>query len=174
MEDSNTLIIIISVAAAAVIGIGIFFLLRFLRGTIKVQLPETAFSPGDEVKGSFELHVKKAIQGKRLLVSLIGTQHTRTTRDGKTESHTREVFRKEEVIEQGRDYRSGFRQTYNFTLAIPKGSDKEQILQGVVNTLLTVANIASRSRMDIRWKLEARLQAKGIDLVGSRKVRVND
>jgi capsular polysaccharide biosynthesis protein len=45
MEDSNTLIIIISVAAAAVIGIGIFFLLRFLRGTIKIQLPVTAFSP---------------------------------------------------------------------------------------------------------------------------------
>jgi hypothetical protein len=76
MEDSLTLIIIISVAAAAVIGIGIFFLLRFLRGTIKVQLPVTAFSPGDEVKGSFELHVKKPIQSKRLLVSLIGTQHT--------------------------------------------------------------------------------------------------
>jgi hypothetical protein len=173
MEDSNLQILIISIVAAIVIGIGIYFLLRFLRGTIKLQLPLTAFSPGEEVKGSFELHVKKPIQGKRLLVSLIGTQHTRTTRNGKTETHSQEVFRKEDVIEKERDYRAGFRETYNFTLAIPKGSSEEEMLQGVANTLMMAANIARRSRTDVRWKLEARLQAKGIDLVGSKKVSVN-
>ncbi len=174
MEDSNILIIIISVAAAVVIGIGIYFLLRFLRGTIKLQLPMTSFSPGDIIKGSFELLAKKPIQGKRLVVSLIGTQHTKTTRDGKTESHSREVFRKEEVIEQDRDYRAGFRETYNFTLGIPKAGEKEQMAQDVAKTIMMVANIAGRSRTDIRWKLEARLEAKGIDLVGSRKVNIND
>ncbi len=173
MEDSLTLIIIISVVAAAVIGVGIFFLLRFLRGSIKLQLPITSFSPGDEITGSFELHAKKPIQGKRLVVSLIGTQHTRTTRNGKTESHSNEIFRKEEVIEKERDYRAGFRETYNFSLGIPKGNDNEQMLQGVANTLMMAANIASRSRTNIRWKLEARLVAKGIDLVGSKKVSVN-
>ncbi len=174
MEDPVTLIIIISVAAAAVIGVGFFFLLRFLRGSIKLQLPISAFSPGDEIKGNFELHAKKPIQGKRLVVSLIGTQHTRTRRDGKTESHSREIFRKEEVIEQARDYMAGFRENYNFTLGIPKGSDKEQVLQGLANTLMMAANIASRNRTDIRWKLEARLEAKGIDLVGSKKVSINE
>lgn len=173
MENSNILIIIIAIAIVALIGIGIFFLLRFLRGTVKLSLPLTSFSPGEDIKGSFELHVKKPIQGKRLLVSLIGTQNTRTTRNGKTESHTQEVFRKEELIEQGRDYQAGFRETYHFTLGIPKGSDQEQMLQGVAKSLMMAANIASRSRTDIRWKLEARLEARGIDLVGSKRVRLN-
>ena len=173
MEDSNTLIIIIAIAAAIAIGIGIYFLLRFLRGTIKLSLPMTAFSAGDEVKGSFELHVKKPIQSKRLLVSLIGTQHRRTKRNGKTESHSHEVYRKEEVIEQGRQYQAGFREIYHFKMAIPKASDNEQMLKSAANTVMMAADIVSGSRTETRWKLEARLEAKGIDLVGSRRVKLN-
>ncbi len=173
MENTNTLILIVSIAAAVVIGIGIFFLLRFLRGTIKLSLPLTAFSPGDEIKGSFELHVKKPIQGKRLIVSLIGTQHRRTKRNGKTESHTQEVYRKEEVIEQGRQYQAGLRETYHFTMVIPEESDNEQMLKSAAKTVMMAADIVSGSRTQTRWKLEARLETKGIDLVGWKRVKLN-
>lgn len=173
MEDSSILILIIAIVAAVVVAIAIFFLLRFLRGTIKLHLPVTAFSPGDEIRGKFDLHAKKPIQGKRLVVSLIGTEHTRTTRNGKSDSHAREVFRKEEVIEQARDYPAGFRDHYEFTLAMPKESDEEHALQGLAKTLMTAVNIASHSRTYVRWKVEARLEAKGIDLVGSKRVSVN-
>ncbi len=103
MTDSTILTIIIAVAAVAVIGTGAFLLARHLRGKIRINLPVTGFDPGDIIKGSFELHAKKPIKGKRLIVTLIGTQHIRTKRGDKTETHSHEVYRKEEIIEESRD-----------------------------------------------------------------------
>ncbi len=173
MTDSAILTIIIVIAAVAIVATGGFFLARHLRGKIKLSLPVTGFDPGDPIKGSFELHAKKPISGKRLIVRLIGTQQIRTKRGDKTETHSQEVYRKEEIIEESRDYPAGFRERYSFELTAPKSGQSELPDNDMVKTIVSTAQMMGNRRIQMRWKLEARLVAKGIDLVGSRRVYVN-
>lgn len=173
MTDSTILIIIVVIVALALIATGGYFLARHLRGKIKLSLPVTGFDPGDPIKGSFELHAKKPISGKRLIVSLIGTQHIRTKRGDKTETRTHEVYRKEEIIEEAREYPAGYRNSYYFELTAPQSGQSELPGGELVKTLVSAANMIGNQRIQMRWKLEARLVAKGIDLVGSRRVYVN-
>ena len=173
MTDSTILIIIIAVLAVAAIATGVFFLARHLRGKIRLNLPVTGFDPGSAIKGSFELHAKKPISGKRLIVSVIGTQRVRTRRGDKTETHSHEVYRKEEIIEEGRDYPAGYQKVYDFELTAPKSLQSELPDNDVLKTLVSAANVIGNRRAEMRWKLEARLVAKGIDLVGSKRIYVN-
>ena len=174
MTDSSILTIIITVAAIALIATGAFFLARYLRGKIKLQLPVTGFNPGDPIKGSFELHAKKPITGKRLIVRLTGTKHIRTKRGDKTETHSHEIFRKEELIEESRDYPAGFRESYAFEIAAPQSGQSEVPGGDLLKTLSSTVDMIGNRRVEIRWKLEARLIAKGLDLVGSRRIYINE
>ena len=173
MTDSTIFTIIIAVVAIGIIATGGFFIARHLRGKIRLSLPVTGFDAGDPIKGSFELHTKKPISGKRLIVRLIGTQHIRTRRGDKTETHSHEVYRKEEVIEESRDYPAGYRNTYSFELTAPKSGLSEMPGSDLVKNLASAASMIGNRRVQMRWKLEARLVAKGIDLVGSRRIYVN-
>ncbi len=173
MTENTILTIIIAVAAVAAIATGVFFLARYLRGKIRLNMPVTAFDMGDTIKGSFELHAKKPISGKRLIVRLIGTQHIRTKRGEKTETQTHEVFRKEEIIEDSRDYPAGFRERYAFELPTPKAGQSGLPDNELLKTLASTARMIGNQRTKMRWKLEARLVAKGIDLVDSKRVYVN-
>jgi len=174
MSDSNVIIFIVSIVGTIIIGVGVFFLLRFLRGTIKVHLPQTAFNPGEEIKGTFDLHVKKPIHGKRLVAGLIGTQHVRSNRKNESDTRTDEVFRQETVLESDTGYRAGYSQTYSFSISIPEAMQTGNIDNPLAKSLVVLANMANRSRIEMRWKVEVRLEAKGIDLVGNKKVYVNN
>ena len=174
MEDNTILIIVISVFVLILGGTGIYFLLRFLRGKITLSLPVTTFSPGDTIKGSFELHTKKAIIGRRLIVSLIGTQHERTRqKDGKTSSRSHEIFRQEVLIEEAREYPAGYKEVYPFELPVPASDRPEFMNNELLRSLVSAASFFGNRRIEVRWRLEARLQAKGIDLARSHRVTLN-
>lgn len=174
MEDSTILIIVISIFVLILLGTGVYYLLRFLRGKITLSLPVTTFSPGDTIKGSFELHAKKPINGKRLVVSLIGTQHERTRqKDGKSNSRSYEIFRQEILIEEAREYPAGYKEVYPFELPVPASDGPEFMNNDLLRSLVSAASFLGNRRIEVRWRLEARLQAKGIDLAGSRRVTLN-
>lgn len=159
MEDSTVLILVISVFALIAGGTGLYFLLRFLRGTIKISLPVTTFSPGDVIRGSFELHAKKAVSGKRLIVTLIGTRHERRRdKDGKSESRSQEIFRKEVVVEEARDYPAGFKESYQFELPIPDSNRADSAASDMLQNIVSAANMLSNRRVEIRWKPGLRLR----------------
>ena len=82
--DKTTVLILIALAVIAVLGaIAAYFIVRFMKGTIKLLLPRTAFNAGDVITGSFDLHAKKDIEAYKLIVSLVGVQVTKTYEDGK-------------------------------------------------------------------------------------------
>lgn len=89
MSEQTVMILVAVVLGAGLLGVAAYYLVRFLRGSIKVSLPSSAYNPGDAIAGSFELHARKPIQGKRLVVSLIGVEVTRTREDGKRISNGR-------------------------------------------------------------------------------------
>lgn len=173
MEDNTILIIIAVVAGIAIFAVAGYHVARFMRGSIKISLPQTAFDPGSAIKGSFELTTRKAIEGKQLIVSLIGAEITEIRKNDKTETRRQEIFRNEKQIEKERDYQAGFVKTYEFEIPVPKFNSPEFLNSPVGSAIASAASILTNRRTRIEWKLQARLVAKGIDLVGSKKISIN-
>ncbi len=173
MTDNTILIIVLSVAGIVLIGVAVYYLLRFMRGTIKMTLTQTAFNPGETISGSFTLHTKKPIEGNRLIVSLIGVQETKTRDGDKTESHSREIYRNEVLIEGNKAYPAGYQATHNFEIPTPDTGSQEFLNSGVGQALTAAFSLLGNRRTEFRWKVEARLDAKGIDLATSKRVTLN-
>ena len=68
MPDNTLLIVICAVLALLLIGVVIYFVMRFMRGSITLTMPQTSFGAGQFVTGSFDLLTKKSIQGNQLVV----------------------------------------------------------------------------------------------------------
>jgi len=170
----HTLLIVLAVAACGVIAAIIaYYVVRFMRGTIRLSLPRTAFNPGDAITGSIELHTKRAVRGNRLLVSLIGTQVTHTRDDGKTRTRSREVYRDDVLLEEGKEYRAGYTATHDFELPAPNMNSPEFLNSTAAQALTTALRLLSNRSTRLKWKVEARLDAKGVDLATAKHVSIN-
>ena len=173
MPENTVLIVIAIVVGGGALAAIAYYIARFMRGTIKLSLSRTAFNPGDTINGSFDLHTKKAIQGNKLIVSLIGMQVTKTYEDGKTRTRSREIYRDEVIVEEAKAYGAGSMATYNFEISTPDMQSPE-FLNSTVGQALTVAfRLLSDRSTRLKWKIEARLDAKGVDLATAESVSIN-
>jgi len=173
MNDNYVLIIIAVVAGSALVGVGVYYVLRFMRGSIKLTLQKTAFDAGETIRGSFHLITKKDIQGNKLVVSLIGKQVIKTNRGEKSETEHREVYRNEVLIEGARLYNAGYSSKYDFEIPVPDPKSQELINSPMVQKMISAMRILGNTRSHMKWRIEARLDAKGIDLASSQPVSIN-
>jgi len=173
MSSSTILVLIAVVVCSGVIALIAYYVARFMRGAIKLSLPLTALNPGDTITGSFDLHTKKAIQGNKLIVSLIGTQVTKTYEDGKTRTRSQEIYRDEVLVEDARSYPAGFTATYNLEVSTPNMQSPEFLNSTVGQALTTAVRLLSNRSTHLKWKVEARLDAKGVDLATAKSVSIN-
>jgi hypothetical protein len=164
--------LVIVVFGGVLAAVIIYHILRYLRGSIKLSLPCTAFNPGDAIAGSFELMTKKEIQGNKLIVSLIGMKTVRTRHEGKTRTRTEEVYRDEVVIEGEKNYFAGYTATYAFQVKAPNLQAPDFLNSQVGQILGATIRLLSDQSSGITWKVEARLDAKGVDLATSRPVSI--
>jgi hypothetical protein len=170
----NITLTLISVAVGCVIlAIIAYYVIRFMRGSIKLSLPRTAFNPGDTITGSFDLQAKKAIQGNKLIVSLIGVQITEYYEDGKKRTRKREIYRDEVVIEETKAYPAGHASKHKFKIATPNTGSSEFMNSGIGQAITGALRLLSDRRTRLKWKVEARLDAKGVDLAASKSVSIN-
>jgi hypothetical protein len=172
MQNHLILGLIIVVFGGVLAAVIIYHILRYLRGSIKLSLPCTAFNPGDAITGSFELMTKKEIQGNKLLVSLIGSKTVRTHHGGKTRTRTEEVYRDEVVIEGEKNYFAGYTATYAFQVKAPNLQAPDFLNSQVGQILGATIRLIGDQSSRITWKVEARLDAKGVDLATSRPVSI--
>ncbi len=173
MQDNFILIIIAVVAGAALLGVAIYYVLRFMRGSIKISLQKTAFEPGETIQGSVYLVTKKDIQGNKLVVSLIGKQEIKTRRGEKTETEQREIYRNEVLIEDARQYSAGYSATYDLEIPVPDPKSQELMNMPMMKQMISAIRILGNTRSRMKWRVEARLDAKGIDLATSQTVSIN-
>jgi hypothetical protein len=170
----NTTLTLIAVAVGGVILAAVaYYVIRFMRGSIKLSLPRTAFNPGDSITGSFDLHAKKAIQGNKLIVSLIGVQVTEDYEDGKKRTRTREIYRDEVLVEEAKAYPAGHTSEHQFEIATPNTGSPEFMNSGIGQAITGALRLLSSRRTRLKWKIEARLDAKGVDLAASKSVSIN-
>lgn len=166
--------LIIGAVAAIVIAISAYFIIRFLRGSIKIYLQNTSVNSGDIIKGSFELHTKKEIVGNRLLVELIGEKVTKTRKnEGETDTHTHEIYRHGVTLENQKTYNAGFKEKFDFELQTPDSSQPDFLKSELAQTLSSALSFMSDRQVYVKWSVEVRLDAEGVDLVDTEKVNIN-
>lgn len=136
-------------------------------------MPVTAYNPGDAIVGSFDLLTKKAVQGNKLIVSLIGIRVTTTRKDGETDTDTDEIYRDEVLVEGAREFPSGFTSTYDFEIMVPDSQSPEFLNSVAGKALATAFSLLGSSSTQLKWSVEARLDAKGIDLTTKQSVTIN-
>lgn len=173
MQSHLILGLVIVVFGGILAAIIVYHILRYLRGSIKLSIPCTAFNPGDTIAGTFELLTKKEIQGNKLLVSLIGTKTVKTHHDGKTRTRTEEVYRDEVVIEGEKTYFAGYTATHAFQVKAPNQQAPDFLNAQVGQILGAAIRLLGDPSSRITWKIEVRLDAKGVDLATSRSVSIH-
>ncbi len=172
MTDNTTLILIIAVISVVIAGVAGYYVMRFMRGSIKIFMTRTAFNLGEEITGRFELTAKKPIQGNRLTASLIASEVTRTREAGKTDTRRREIYKNETVIEGGRTYHPGFSESYEFVLPVPDLNEPNFLKSEFGGALKTAMDLLSDRRTTIEWEINVRLDALGVDLAASKSVLI--
>lgn len=156
--------------SAAVAG---YYLVRHSRGSIKMILNGTAYSPGGTIEGSFTMTTKKPLEGKRLLVAVIGQEMTEERDGNTTRTRSREIYRDEQIIEDARTYPAGETKEHTFQIKVPDISD-DGANDGVLGEAVELGlELLSGRDERLEWKVEARLDASGIDLSDSKRIYLN-
>jgi len=173
MPDNPILILILAAIGVALAIVAGYYLIRFMRGSIKLNMTQVTFNPGDTITGSFDLHTKKPIEGNKLTVSLIGKQVTKTRRGGKTRTQTHEIYRDEKILEQTTHYPAEHRSSHEFEIPTPNSKAPDFANNAIFQGLAGAMRMLSDRHTYLKWRVEARLDAKGVDLAASKKVTVN-
>ena len=173
MSGSSVMLIVIAVLVVIAAPVAVYFILRYMRGSIRVTLPRTAFNPGEKVSGSFQLKVRKNIEGNRLYTVLIGQEVTKVRQGDSTRTQTREVYRSEVTLETVRAFSAGETHRYDFEIAAPTAQEPEFLNSPLGQSLKAGLELLGGQRRYLRWRIEVRLDAKGIDLASSRRISIN-
>jgi hypothetical protein len=168
---STGAIVVIFICVGVIGGVVGFFVLRGLKGTIKIDCEKNTFDPGETIKGNIYLKIKKQTIGNKLTISLVADETT-TYHDG-DESRTEhdEVYRDDLVVEDKKSYPVGYEQTYDFALTIPAMNAPGKQVDGVVGAVFDALSV-NRRKSKIEWQLEARLDAEGLDLVNKKDIHM--
>lgn len=168
MSTENMVFAAIGLIALTVAG---YFILRYLKGSIKIELDKTSFTAGETIKGKFRLIARQTIEANKLTVALVAEEVIkRKDSDGKNITETQEVYRDEEVIEGKHLYEKGFDNTHDFELLVPGTSESSMDNSKMGQALKTLGSMMDMNRRYLEWSIEVRLDAKGIDLTDSEKV----
>ena len=164
----NTLVILI------ILGIILYRIGRSLRGSLKIQTAETTYNSGSTIVGELTLKARKAIEGEKLTISLValrahsGFHRWRARERGPTYE---EIYRNEILLESKKTYEAGCENTYPFSIPVPNLSDASEVegpMSEALKTLQTLKNA------EIKWELDAQLEAKGIDLQNSKDITIRN
>ena len=178
--------IIIGLAIAIVAAIVGYHLLRYMKGSLKLAISRSTANSGELLTGTVTLEIKKATSGL-LKVSLVGHERRRTRSSSGSGSSSKmvEVYRDDLVLEESREFSPGFSRDYPFELTAPSSSvarSGASVLNELAgktgsdvmdNVLKVAAGFASQTASRIYWRIEARLDADGVDLYTKQKAQVN-
>ncbi len=162
----------------------------FKKDQIDIKLEKYTYTPGETIKGSVGLKLKRPLQAKKLMVALIGQRivhqgsiavgPVRVGNQGQqTQVYT--IYHFEIPLDEEAVY---YHEFYPFEIQIP--SDILQSAQQNFNSTLTglgktlsdiaqVMNQLSLSDSRVEWSVEAKLQVPlKIDIVNSQKIVLSE
>jgi len=179
------LYIVIGVIAVILAGIAAYYIARYMKGSIDLELSRDSANSEELITGRATVEAKKPIHGL-LKVSLVGREK-RKKRSSNNNNSTEwvEVYRYDHILEETRDFEAGFRQDYNFDLLAPTSEEVRSggaMLKALADhsgdgalggVMKMAAGAASFMAGRVYWHVEARLDADGVDLYAKEKCQVN-
>lgn len=158
----------------------------FKRKQIQLTLEKYAYSPGEIIKGSVGLKLKKPVQARKLTVALIGLRIVRTTgmavgpmRVGRQQPQTQvyTIYNFEIPLDGENTY---FNEMYPFEIKIPSDilqSAQQNLpspLSGLGGAIAEFAKTMEQLTLDnsrVEWSVEAKLDVPlKIDVCSSQKI----
>lgn len=178
--------IVIAVVVLILGGVAAYYIARFMKGKIELELSRNTASSEELIRGRVTVEAKKKIHGL-LKVSLVGREKRKKRRAGSDNDSTEwvEVYRYDHVLEETRDFEAGFRQDYSFDLLAPTASEvrsRAGALKGIADAagdgmmggvLKAAAGAADFMAGRVYWHVESRLDADGVDLFTKETCQVN-
>ena len=188
--NTQVAMILGGVVAAVVIPVSIYYILRLLKGSLKLELAQKSVMSGQIISGKLHLHTKKAIHADRLYIALIGERERRrrsssSSSNSGNSTYWDEFYRDEVDVLVGQDLHAGIRESMDFQLNAPSegqamntGQAIEKAADEVENeigkaVLKGVGSLASVMGGRKRWRVIARLETKGVDLAASKKLHIS-
>jgi hypothetical protein len=162
----------IGVLLALIIG---YFVGAYLKGRLKIILPNNAVASGEEFRGQLQLLAKSNIEGNGLSIALVGYEVRKSRNSkGQNQTHRQQIYKDEKQLQGPKSYFKGFSQTLDFSLMAPSGASIGRGASGgdfgeLISTALSWTGLGSRR---LEWKIEAHLDASGIDLTTAKTVSV--
>jgi hypothetical protein len=162
----------------------------FRKNQIEVKLHRYSFTPGETIKGTVGLKLKKPLQAKKLTVALIGLRivhqghitvgPVRVGNQGQqTQVYT--IYHFEIPLDEEAVY---FHEFYPFEIQIPRDilqsaqQNFNTTLTGLGKTLAEIAQVMSQLSLAgsrVEWSVEARLNVPlKIDVVNSQKIVLSE
>jgi hypothetical protein len=172
--------------AVILVSVIAYYVTRMMKGSIKILMTKSSFGSGENVTGRFQLTSKKSLQGDLLKASLIGKETVRYYDGDEEKTRTREYYRDEVILEEGKNYPAGKSTKYEFEISYPSQGPSHSVDASmdvgnskVAEVALTAAKMIGqmsqdRHRSRIDWRVEVRLEMKGVDLADSKKVYLNN
>ncbi|BCS95401.1 hypothetical protein DSLASN_10330 [Desulfoluna limicola] len=154
---------------SVVAGIIILFVLRKLKGSLRIVMARTAFDSGGDIEGQVGVQIRKETLGNVLTVALVASEVTTRFEEKKRTTHTREVYRDQYELEGRRTYAPGHESTHDFKLTIPATNNPDPKFGGAMAAF--TRSIGDRQTR-IEWAVESRLDAQGVDLVAKKIISV--
>jgi hypothetical protein len=139
------------------------------RGEVRIELDRTKVAPGEPLRGRIVLSLPEAVEGKRLVVSLLAYQRTIDfqRRDGHraTTANRSSIFRFDQELGAAQTFTS---KTVAFELTVPPDALDKQAPVGshpIADAVRSVASVLGPQAGPIEWSVAARLEiAWGRDL----------
>ena len=150
-------------------------MLGFGKGKMEIKIDKTTFSPGEVIKGTVLVSLKKPQKAKELSVTFYGEEEIRQSYDEDNTTRTRKLYEFKQHLDDEKEYNAGQDLTYNFEIKI-----SDDLLQqgmpkkGVLGALSKVGKFMSRSRSRVYWYLFARLDIPwAVDVKKRVQVQIN-
>ncbi len=166
--------IILAAVALFLLFMLILFVISKMKGSIKIQLDNYQFSPGETITGKILLKTKKPLDSKGLYVYLIGekTNRSTVTIGSNTKNNSRmqnyKFFEFKQPLEGAKKYAPS-ETSHDFSIKIPRNILSNP--QGIAGTLVKSIKILAGDNSMIRWYVKAELNVSGLNI--SQKVQVN-
>jgi len=146
---------------------------------ITMLLEKYNFAPGDIIKGTINLNLKKPIKARKMQVSFIGQRKERYRDNDGTNYRTVDVFNFSMPLGQEKEYH---KESFNFEIKIPQDvlqqcrAPNTPELEGTLGKVVAVGSALSGNRYyPIEWMVRAQLDVPmKFDVKKTQKIMLSE
>jgi len=162
------------VIAVVVIGLVIgLFIAKKRKWNLSITINKDEFSQWDTIEWNLHLNAKKEIQWNNLNIKLVCSEESSSyDGDGNTRTQKRVIYKTEKKLEDKTNYLAWTQKDFKFSLLVPDMTEYA-LKSGLWKILSTVGKVFWNRKKIIRM-IEARLDAKGLDLTTNEEITVTD